>query len=83
MEELSCTLSQNNKLFYFSLPSTKRDIRCFFTNLYVLLQSIVDIVYIIQNFQYYFSLDVHFADSVFHMNTSVTLILRPPAVQDE
>jgi len=63
-----------------SFSSAKHEIQYFFT-IYVLLQNIVDIVYITQNFQYHFSNDAHFADTVFRINTSVTV--RPSTVQDE
>jgi len=45
----------------FCLSSTKRDIQYFFTVLYIHLQSIVQLVYMVPNFQYHFSHEAHFA----------------------
>jgi len=59
-------------------------ISSFLTILYVLLQGVVDSVYIIPSFQYHFFFhDARFVDSLFHINTFVTVTVRLPAVQDK
>ena len=81
-------LIPEQQIFFISVcPALNVISSIFFTILYVLSHSTVDLVYIIPKFQYHFSRKAPMKHTLqtltVHSNTSVTMTVRPPTVQDK